>query len=92
MARKVLKGIEEGGHSLSIGEDITAEYQQLIKTITDQGHTCWFWNGKVFIKRADGSSVSVHIQDDWESKVNDTSGRGRRPQGTQLVARVVFDN
>ena len=91
--RKALKGMKDGEHSLSIGEDITREYQELMKNIKSKGFSCWFWNGKVFIQRSDGSSISVQIQDNWELKLNDMNVRGRPPRGnnnTILVERRVF--
>ena len=80
--RKELKGIKDSGVSVSIGEDITKEYQDLINKIKAAGNTCWFWNGRVWIQRSDGSSISVQIQDNWELKLNDLSVRGRPPKRT----------
>ena len=90
VARKALRGVKENGVSQSIGEDITNEYKELMNAITAKKFTCWFWNGKVWVQRSDGSSVGVHIQDNWELKVNDLTIKGRPPK-TKLVARVVID-
>ena len=82
-ARKALKGVKENGVSLSIGEDVTKEYQELINTIKTAGNNCWFWNGRVWIQRSDGSSIPVQIQDNWELKLNDLNVKGRPPKGNQ---------
>ena len=76
--RKALKGAKEGGFALSIGEDITKDYQDLIAKIKAAGLTCWYWNTRVWIERSDGTSISVQIQDNWELKVNDYTIKGRK--------------
>ena len=79
-ARKELKGIKEHGSSLSIGEDVTREYMDFLGKIKAKGRNAWFWNGRVFVQRDDGSSITVQIQDDWERKLNDASVRGFQPR------------